>query len=198
MEPMYLRIFERAKAFLDTRDNELHTRIASAFAEKLLEAEGGDARVVLPAILLHDVGWKMVPEELQLTAFGPGHNDMTINRIHEVEGAKIARRLLEELGYDPKLMDEIVAIILEHDSRLKPLSLNDAIVKDSDKLWRFTAEALQVDPKRFGIDPGVHTRWLKLQIEGWFITETGKRLARQEQRERAIHFGVEDDNKEEI
>jgi len=198
MEPMYLRIFERAKAFLDTRDNELHTRIASAFAEKLLEAEGGDARVVLPAILLHDVGWKMVPEELQLTAFGPGHNDMTINRIHEVEGAKIARRLLEELGYDPKLIDEIVAIILEHDSRLKPLSLNDAIVKDSDKLWRFTAEALQVDPKRFGIDPGVHTRWLKLQIEGWFITETGIRLARQEQRERAIHFGVEDDNKEEI
>jgi HD superfamily phosphodiesterase len=198
MEAIYLRIFERAKAFLDTRDNELHTRIASAFAEKLLEAEGGDARVVLPAILLHDVGWKMVPEDLQLKAFGPGHNDMTINRIHEVEGAKIARRLLEEIGYDPKLTDEIVAIILEHDSRLKPLSLNDAIVKDSDKLWRFTAEALQVDPKRFAIDPGVHTRWLKLQIDGWFITETGKRLARQEQRQRAIHFGVADGDEEEV
>ena len=193
MEPMYVRIFERAREFLDTRDNVLHTRIAAAFAERLLEAEGGDPRVVLPAILLHDVGWKSVPEDLQLKAFGPGHNDMTINRIHEVEGAKLARRLLEEVAYDPTLIDEIVAIILEHDSRMEPLSLNDAIVKDSDKLWRFSAEALQVDPKRFGIDPGVHTRWLKLQIDKWFLTETGKRLAFQEQRERAIHFGVADD-----
>lgn len=189
----YEEIYTLAQPFLDTRDNDIHTRIAFSFARKLLEAEGGNEAVVLPAILLHDVGWKSLPVELHLKAFGPGHNDMTINRVHEVEGAKIARTILEQVGYDPALTDEITAIIVDHDSRREPLSLNDAIVKDSDKLWRFSKEALDVDPRRFSIPPDVHTRWLKLQIEDWFITDTAKKMAGEEQRQRALSFGVEVD-----
>jgi HD superfamily phosphodiesterase len=135
-----------------------------------------------------------VPEELQLKAFGPGANDLTINRIHEVEGARKAREILEQVGYDPKLIDEICEIILGHDSREKPLSLNDAIVKDSDKLWRFSADALQVDPKRFKIPPVVHAQWLGQQIDRWFITETAKKIAREEQRQRLISFGALQEN----
>ena len=134
MEGIYGKIFKLAGPYLDTRDNDLHTRIAYSFALKLLEAEGGDEKIVIPAVLLHDVGWKTVPEELQLKAFGPGRNDLEINRIHEVEGAKIARELLQQAGYDPELVDQIVEIILEHDSRHEAISHNDALVKDSDKL----------------------------------------------------------------
>jgi hypothetical protein len=189
----FQEIYELAKPYLDTRDNEMHTRIAFSFALRLLEKEGGNAAVVLPAVLLHDVGWKSVPEELHLKAFGPGHNDMNINRVHEVEGARTAQRILEDVQYNPALMEEIVAIILEHDSRPQAISLNEAIVKDSDKLWRFSKEALEVDPKRFNIPPAVHTKWLKLQIVGWFITETAKIIATEEQRKRAISFGIQQD-----
>ena len=189
MKGIYLKIFNLAGPYLDTRDNDIHTRIAYSFALKLLEAEGGDERVVIPAVLLHDLGWKMVPEELQLKAFGPGKNDLEINRIHEVEGAKIARGILESVNYDPDLIEEIVTIISGHDSRREALSLNDAIVKDSDKLWRFSKEALELDPKRFGIEPAVHAEWLKHQINGWFFTETAKKLAREEQRLRAMSHG---------
>lgn len=187
------KIFRLAKPFLDTRDNEIHTRIAFSFALRLLQKEGGNEAVVLPAIILHDVGWKSLPEELHLKAFGPGENDMNINRVHEVEGAKTARRILEETQYDPALIEEIVAIILEHDSRPQAISLNEAIVKDSDKLWRFSKQALEVDPKRFNIPPAIHTKWLKLQIPGWFITETAKTIAIEEQRQRAISFGIQQD-----
>lgn len=194
MEGKYGRIFDLAKPLLETRDNELHTTIAYNFARKLLQAEGGDEAVVLPAIMLHDIGWKSVPEELQLKAFGPGKNDMTINRIHEVEGARKAREILEQVGYDPKLIDEICEIIIEHDSRAKPLSINDGIVKDSDKLWRLSADALLVDPKRFNVPPVDHARWLGRQIDRWFITETAKKIAREELRQRLISFGVMDEN----
>jgi HD superfamily phosphodiesterase len=190
VQGIYLTIFNLAKPYLDTRDNEIHTRVAYSFALKLLEAEGGDERVVKPAILLHDLGWKMVPEDLQLKAFGPGRNDLEINRIHEVEGAKKAREILEAVNYDPALTEEIVTIISGHDSRKAALSLNDAIVKDSDKLWRFSKEALEVDPKRFGIEPPVHTEWLKHQIDGWFLTETARKLARQENRQRSLSLGL--------
>lgn len=190
MKERFPEIFRLAEPYLQTRDNELHTRIAYSFALKLLDAEGGDPEVVLPAVMLHDLGWMTIPEDLQLKAFGPRENDMELNRRHEVEGARIAGEILEQVGYDPKRREEIVNIILGHDSRKEPLSLNDAVVKDSDKLWRFSKEALEVDPKRFGIDPGVHTVWLGQQIAKWFLTETAKRLALEEQRARAINFGV--------
>lgn len=190
MKGIYLKIFNLAGPYLDTRDNVIHTRIAYSFALKLLEAEGGDERVVIPAVLLHDLGWKMVPEDLQLRAFGPGKRDLEMNRIHEVEGARIAREILESIDYEPDLIEEIVTIISEHDSRPVALSLNDAIVKDSDKLWRFSKEALVVDPKRFRVDPAVHAEWLKHRINAWFFTETAKKLAKEEQRLRATSLGA--------
>jgi hypothetical protein len=188
MEGIYGKIYRLAGPYLDTRENDLHTRIAYSFALKLLEAEGGDEKIVIPAVLLHDVGWKTVPEELQLKAFGPGRNDLEINRIHEVEGAKIARELLQRAEYDPELVDQIVEIILEHDSRHEAISLNDALVKDSDKLWRFSREAIVVDPRRFGVDSLVHVVWLGRQIEGWFLTATGKNMALAEQKLRLIEL----------
>ena len=190
VEGIYLEIFNLAEPYLNTRDNDIHTRIAYSFALKILEAEGGDERVVKPAILLHDLGWKMVPEELQLKGFGPGKKDLEITRIHEVKGAEKAREILESVNYDPELTEEIVAIISGHDSRLEPLSLNDAIVKDSDKLWRFSKEALRVDPKRFRVDPAAHTKWLKRHLDRWFFTQTAKKLATQEHSLRAISLGL--------
>jgi HD superfamily phosphodiesterase len=189
LKGIYLKIFNLAGPYLDTRDNDIHTRVAYSFALKLLGAEGGDERVVIPAVLLHDLGWKMIPEELHLKAFGPGKLDLEVNRIHEVEGARIAREILESVNYDPDLIEEIVTIISGHDSRRQAQSLNDAIVKDSDKLWRFSKEALVVDPKRFGVDPAARVEWLKRQIDGWFLTETAKKLAKEEHRLRAISLG---------
>jgi HD superfamily phosphodiesterase len=190
MEAKFLSIFDLARPYLDTRDNELHTRVACRFARRLLDAEGGDENVVLPAVILHDIGWKTIPEELHLKAFGPGENDLSINRIHEVEGARLAREILEEFGYDSGLADEIAEIILGHDSRKEALSVNDAVVKDSDKLWRFSEEALEVDPPRFGIPAAVHAEWLKHQIDKWFITDTGRTIARAEQHARALTYGA--------
>lgn len=191
----YGEIYRLAQPYLATRDNEIHTQTAYRFACKLLQAEGGDDAVVLPAVILHDVGWKAVPEELQLKAFGPGFNDKEINRIHEVEGAAIAGRILEQVHYDAARAKEIVEIVGGHDSRTDSLSLNDSLVKDADKLWRFSEEALQVDPQRFGIAPEVHVDWLKHQIDKWFFTETGRRMARIEQNLRAASLSSASQNR---
>jgi len=145
--------------------------------------------VVLPAVILHDTGWKSVPEELQLKAFGPGKRDREINRIHEVEGAKRAREILEQIDYDAELVDKVAEIVIGHDSRKEALSLEDSIVKDSDRLWRFSEEALEVDPARFGIHPALHAHWLGKQIDSWFYTETARSIARQEQKKRVEFYG---------
>jgi HD superfamily phosphodiesterase len=190
MQRDFPEIYALALPYLQTRSNELHTRIAYSFAKQLLAEEGGNRNVVLPAVILHDVGWKTIPEDLQMKAFGPGEYDTELNRRHEIEGAAIAKQILKQLHYDPAYVEEIFIIIGGHDSRLTALSQNDAIVKDSDKLWRFSKEALELDPVRFNVDAGKHTIWLGNQINKWFFTDTAKRLALEEQKLRAISFSV--------
>lgn len=177
----YAAFFDRARPYLDTRSNEVHTSIAFRLALQLLAYyPEADASVVLPAVILHDVGWKMIPEEEQLTAFGPNMSNADLRRRHEKEGARIAGDILNQLEYDPMKSGEIIAIIDGHDSRETPLSLNDRLVKDADKLWRFTPEGVEIDHRRFGFAREVYFVWLAKQIDGWMNTPEAKQIARQQ------------------
>ena len=40
--------------FLNTRHNDVHTEISTSLAFQILEQEGGDEDIVIPAIILHD------------------------------------------------------------------------------------------------------------------------------------------------
>ncbi len=176
----YPEIYERAKPYLDTRHNDLHVRISYGFARRLLEEyREADAAVVLPAVILHDTGWKAIPEDLHLKAFGPKMTDTDLRRVHEVEGARIAAEILTAVGYDPARRDEIVAIIDGHDSRETALSLNDKVVKDADKLWRFSRAAMEIDHRRFGYELREYFAWLGGQVDGWFFTPEAGRMARE-------------------
>jgi hypothetical protein len=174
------RIYEKAKPYLDTRQNEVHVALSFAFALRLLKAyPEADEDVVVPAILLHDVGWKMVPEEKQLQAFGPKATDGASQRFHEVAGVRIAGDILNSLNYDEEKKLEICAIIDGHDSRLKTLSLNDSLVKDADKLWRCTPVGIDIDHRRFGIDREAYLGFIASKIEEWFFTPHARVLARE-------------------
>ncbi|MCL4489093.1 MAG: HD domain-containing protein [Chloroflexi bacterium] len=180
MSSVYDRLLELAQPYLDTRDNDLHVRTARQFAERLLEQIPADRDIVIPAILLHDLGWKMIPEELQATAYGPVIQDPELNRKHEVEGVRLARGILEQVNYDPVKTQEILTIIDGHDSRPVALSVNDQIVKDSDKLWRLSEKGFKLFQRTFGIPPMEFAEWLGAQVDRWFFTEPAKVIARQE------------------
>jgi HD superfamily phosphodiesterase len=180
LEPVYQKIYERAKPFLRTRKNVIHTKIVLRYALKLLKEETGDDKIVIPGVLLHDVGWKMVPEPLQLTAFGPNASNPILVRVHELEGAKIARNILEQLHYSSKKLKEICDIVRGHDSRKRPLSRNDRFVKDSDKLFRYSRKGMSIDSDRFQITKMTHIRYLEKKIDQWFFLSTSRKLAREE------------------
>jgi HD superfamily phosphodiesterase len=180
MDGNYAELYRRAKLYLDTRDNDTHTRIAYHYAKQLLEYyPNADEAVVLPAVILHDVGWKMIPEEQQLKAFGPNMRDPNLRRVHEVEGVRIAREILAAVNYDPVKCEGILTIIDGHDSRTTAISLNDQLVKDADKLCRFTQTGIEIDYRRFGIEPNEYMRYLDGKIEGWLFTTEAKEMARE-------------------
>jgi len=184
MKAIFKKIEALAKPYLDTRMNDLHTEISARFARALIEKESGSEDIILPAILLHDVGWKRVPEEFHLRAFGPKADALEWQRTHEKEGAEIAREILLQVAYDAEKIQEVLRIIDGHDSRKAALSLNDRIVKDADKLWRYAKEGFYIDIKRFEETFEQGMKRLESSLEKWFFTGSAKKLARQELTER--------------
>ena len=177
-ESVYDEIYRKAEPYLDTRRNDVHVSLSYDFARRLLvHYPNADKEIVLPAIVLHDVGWKMVPEEKQLSAFGPKAKDKKTQRIHETEGVKIAEEILTLLHYDSDKILQILSIIDGHDTRLEALSLNDQLVKDADKLWRFTPVGVDIDHTRFGIPRDRYMEWLDTVIEDWLFTPEAREMA---------------------
>jgi HD superfamily phosphodiesterase len=180
MSTVYDEIYKRAEPYWATRKNDAHVPCSYDYARRLLiHYPAAEEAVVLPAVLLHDVGWKMVPEEKQRDAFGPEVKDEATRRFHEKEGVRIAREILGSLAYDREKTDEILSIIDGHDSREKPLSLNDQLVKDADKLWRFTPHCVKIAYRHFGFELETYIHWLGKRIEEWFFTPEAKAMARE-------------------
>jgi HD superfamily phosphodiesterase len=184
IEASYQRIFELAIPFLKTRLNLPHTFIVYQYARLLHESEGGSREIVIPASILHDVGWSTIPEDQQLRAFGPNAKDLEAKRKHEMEGVLIATQILRQLGYNGSSIQRITEIIDGHDTTSDARSLEDAITKDADKLFRLSAYGYRVDCERFRADPQEYWPYLLKRSNNWFLTPTGKELAAHEARER--------------
>ncbi len=160
------------------RDNEVHTRIALEFGFRLLETEGGERQIVIPALILHDVGYSAVPAHLIHLAYGP-RAELEVIRIHETEGAAIALAILGETKYDAAKTAEILRIIDGHDTRRGAISLNDQIVKDADKLTRYTRNFL-VRAGEFHMTYQDVLDRLEHFIGRWFFLEASREIAGEE------------------
>jgi mutator protein MutT len=175
------KITAACQPFWRFRDNDVHILESTRFAEALLVAHPeADAEIVLPAILMHDNGFANVPPETLLVRLKDAAVGLPadVTRLHEIEGAKIAREILESIQFNPAKITKICEIIGGHDSREEALSLEDQLVKDADKLWRYTVIAadvagrgwLELSHEKFNAD-------VTARIDQWMFTETAKKLA---------------------
>lgn len=172
------RIWQLAAPYLAVRDNDAHTLYSYGLARALVQQHpDADPEVVLPAILLHDTGWSQAPPQEVLSAIAPGGNRPDLVLLHEKEGARIATEILTQLGHDPARTAEIVAIIDGHDSRRAALSLNDALVKDADKLWRLTPHGVDTVMEWFGLTREQAHRLIGSRVHDHLFTDAARTIA---------------------
>ncbi|MEM8863512.1 MAG: NUDIX domain-containing protein, partial [Chloroflexota bacterium] len=101
-------------------------------------------------------------------------------RLHEIEGVKIAKEILDALQFDPQKTELICNIIDGHDSREEAVSLEDKLVKDADKLWRFTVSAADIAGRGWmGLSHAAFNSYVTTRIDGWMLTEAAKEIARE-------------------
>ena len=181
------KLFRLAEPYLVIRGDLPHARVSHRYALRLMEQEGGEPGIVEPAVILHDVGWsQLTPEQIKI-AFGVragGEKAERLNRIHELEGAAIARRILESLNYNPHWVDRITFLIGRHDSGEQADSPEERVLKDADKLWRFSPVGFWKEIERQGLDQEELHRFLSVRYRAWFFTPTAVKLAEEELRDR--------------
>jgi muconolactone delta-isomerase len=176
-DSFYNTIYNKAAHLLKIRLNTLHTRVSYHCALNLLAAEGGNPRIVLPAILLHDVGYSQLPETEIKDSFGPKIKKPELQRRHELEGVRLAGKILRKMDYPADMIQRVQAIIDGHDTRETAHDINDMIVKDADKLWRYSYEGFYLNYQWFDLTPQAYMDRLISKIPVWFFTKTAKTSA---------------------
>lgn len=162
-----------------TRANDLHLPVAVAYATRLCDAyPSADREVTLVATLLHDTGWAHVDESRIITeGFSNDWRKAAIRFEHEAEGVKVAQRVLPPLGYDSDFVDRVCEIIDGHDTRHVPFSLEDAIMRDADRLWRFDLPGIAMSSSWFGMAVSDYVDRLEREILPEFKTQAGYEIA---------------------
>lgn len=162
-----------------TRGNDVHLPVSLAFAQRLCAAyPEADKELVEVSIILHDTGWAHVDESRILTeGFTGDWRRAAIRYEHEEKGCEVARRVLPPLGYSEEFIEKVVEIIDGHDTRHVAYSLEDCLVRDADRLWRFDQVGIALASSWFGMDPAFYCDRLADEIIPELITEAGHQMA---------------------
>ncbi|MFN4145308.1 MAG: HD domain-containing protein [Runella sp.] len=174
----HLKYWEIAKNYLNVRNNDEHTLFSYLLAQKLLEKyPDAEAETVLIAIIFHDTGWSKIPKDKILSAFGPNNKYPELTRQHELESVAIAQEVLEKLQLGSSEIQKILALIDGHDTTKTARTLEDAIHKDADKLWRYTPHGNRIIGEWFEISQPEVLDILEHFVLPTFLTDEGKYLA---------------------
>lgn len=162
-----------------SRSNDIHLPISLAYAERLCQAyPQANALLVRISILLHDTGWGRVDEERILAeGFSGDWRKAEIRFEHERQGCAIAQEVLPPLGYEDDFVDAVVTIIDGHDTRKEAKSLEDALVRDADRLWRFDHAGIALASGWFRMDPATYCDRLAAEIVPELLTAAAIAMA---------------------
>jgi hypothetical protein len=176
-------LWRAAEPYTRVRANDVHLPLSLHYAELLLDQHPeADPLVTRIAILLHDTGWARVDEKKIMTE-GFQTADWRVSDIrvqHEIEGCNIARELLPALGYDEALVTKVTDIIDGHDTDPHHNSIEDALVRDADRLWRFAPTGLAFSALWFNKTPNQIRHQLEDEVYPELITEAARRMAQAE------------------
>ena len=176
----YDEVWRTSEAYMRARKNDVHIPLSYAFARELLKQyPDADEDIVSLAIILHDIGWYSIDmRDIIEKGFGPNMMQSDVRFLHESEGVRMSREVLEKTNWPESVIAAVGEIIDGHDTRPQARSLNDRLVRDADKLWRFTVTGVAVASDWFRMTPRQYADRLEQQVS-ILETEAGRRLAAQ-------------------
>lgn len=169
----------------DKRDDKGHAKTVSNFSIKLCKLEQANENIVVPAAILHDIGWGRLSKENRFLPFSPKNTvkkEYVVRIKHQEEGVKMARKILAKAKYPPKFVKPILEIISQHDTRQNFISKEEGIMRDADKLWRYSILGIKADMRRKNFPFLAIYKRLKVKINehNFFYSQSARKIARME------------------
>jgi HD superfamily phosphodiesterase len=156
-----------------------HTLRAIRYGKALLKNELGDPEIVITALALHDLGWSQIDYQDFLLAPLAEKKDTPSCKEHMIQGAKMAREILNHTNFPKakkKLVLEIIACHDEPDAILAMSEPEAILVMEADCLDRFGMES----EERYRIyGEKIEEEKRLFLLEGakiWFRTATARRI----------------------
>lgn len=112
MDKIYIKLWQLSKPYYekgriyDIDQIEWMMKIIDEIIDKI----DVDKKILIPLVILHDVGYSTIENK------NPNIKDKESKRIHMAEGAKIAKKILEQANYDQELSKKIIELIKVHDN----------------------------------------------------------------------------------
>lgn len=151
------KIWDGSLEFQDKRNDLGHAEFVTYFALDLINQishwEQIDREIIVPAAILHDTGWSQM-SSVEIALFYDKNwekYELVLRQRHQEEGVAFAERALNSMkGIDKSKSRHILEIISQHDTRKDFYSLADGVVRDADKLWRYTLPHARIAMKERG------------------------------------------------
>ena len=202
IDPAWRDFFNVVLPYLHVRSTDVHVATCLPFIKELIPAEPEpvDEHVVQIAFMLHDSGWSQmseleIAESLGVAGLSLSGQALQPKARHAILGQQVAQKVLETYPFQPALTpdqkNQVYQAILYHD-RPQELALGGAIpvslkvVCNVDHLWSFTHPNFWQDTLRKGVPPPDYLENLGKDLDSYFVSEPGRRKARQCLAERAI------------
>jgi predicted HD phosphohydrolase len=137
-----------------------HASRVARYAERIGKKEKGNLAVILTAAYLYDIGIYEAEKK----------HDSTAAQLREAEGRAVARSILEKLGANDELINEVCDIIGHHHLPRSQDTINFKVVYDADLL-----ENTEDEKKNKSMDGDELARF----IEKSFLTFAGREMAKE-------------------
>lgn len=196
IEPLFnskeKRVWEAALPYQDTREGEIgHAEAVTYFSFKLNDLLEGDRKVTIPTAILHDIGWSQLTESERKLFYETEIDSASglqvwqryepiLRARHQEQGSKLAKKILEEQNFPKKPTPYICETISQHDTRKGFLSLEDGIMRDADKLWRYTLMCFRIAAEIRGLGVEGTGKQLEEWInqDGFFYSDISREIAK--------------------
>lgn len=191
MKKKYLQIWSLAKEYYKKgRPMDIdHIKWMMKDALLVCKKEGIDESILLPVVILHDVGYAEVPKD------NPFKIDL--RKAHMKTGAKIAKKILAKLKYPSNKTHKIAQLIAIHDNWA--FGQNEIYIKDKtlgtfsdlDYIWMATKKGFPALMKILNKNPAKMLAYLENNekpIEIPFSTKTTKILYEKYLKERRKEY----------
>lgn len=140
------KLWEEAMPYIDKRDDAGQAELVSYFTIELMKFFHAIREVVLPAAMLHDVGFYGIdPRDWKNLVRKGKTNGELARRPHQNRGILLVGKLFERVGYpfEEKYQMEVAEIIGDHDTRKLPTSESGRVMRAADLLWRVTYPCIE-------------------------------------------------------